>query len=127
MRTMAQASDSLSPKRAAELERQHRHAAIVLALQSATRTIKTQLQAEGIKVNHVSVRDIRIQAEAYLDVHRTRLIAEATAIVEQWTAEGFFGKRAQRAWCSQLASDAQPPELCFDNTISVQMLGAEGS
>ena len=48
------AAPSLSPKRAAERMRQHRHAVIVLARQSAKKAIKAQIRAQGdthVKLN----------------------------------------------------------------------------
>ena len=78
------ATRSLSPKRAAERMRQHRHAVMVLAMQSATKAIKLQLRAQGIKLSQVPPRTIRIFADAYFDVHRANLIAEAKHTIETW-------------------------------------------
>ncbi len=75
-----------------------RSAVFTLALYSAKKAVKRQLQAQGLKVAHYSARDITILAERYLNDHRTELIAEAKETVECWVAEGFFGKRAQRVW-----------------------------
>jgi hypothetical protein len=72
-----------------------------LALQRAMNLTKRQLQAQGLKPNHFSLRDLRIRAEQYLDDHREELVAEAKQIVLRWQREGFFGKRAK------LLNDAQ--------------------
>jgi hypothetical protein len=72
-----------------------------LALQRAMNLTKRQLQAQGLKPNHFSLRDLRIRAEQYLDDHREELVAEAKQIVLRWQREGFFGKRAK------LLSDTQ--------------------
>ena len=64
-----------------------------LALQRAMNLTKRQLQAQGLKPNHFSLRDLRVRAEAYLADHRAELIAEAREIVARWQAEGLFGKR----------------------------------
>jgi hypothetical protein len=64
-----------------------------LALQRAMNLTKRQLQAQGLKPNHFSLRDLRVRAEAYLADHRAELIAEAREIVERWRVEGVFGKR----------------------------------
>jgi hypothetical protein len=73
----------------------------VLALQRAMNLTKRQLQAQGLRPNHFSHRDLRVRAEQYLAEHREELVAEAKVVVERWRLEGFFGKRAK------LLSDAQ--------------------
>jgi hypothetical protein len=72
-----------------------------LALQRAMNLTKRQLQAQGLKPNHFSLRELRGRAEQYLAEHREELIAEAKVVVERWRVEAFFGKRAR------LRSDAQ--------------------
>jgi hypothetical protein len=67
----------------------------VLALQRAMNLTQRQLQAQGLKPNHFSHRDLRVRAEAYLAAHRAELIADAKEIVERCRVEGFFGKRAR--------------------------------
>jgi hypothetical protein len=94
---MAEATPSLSPKRVQEILQRQRHAVITLAIQRAKKAIMAQLQARGEKVAHYSAKDITLLAEAYLAQHRHELVVEAIAIVECWTAQGYFGKRAQRA------------------------------
>ena len=81
---MAQAARSLSPKQILERIRQHRHAVIVLARQSARKAIKAQLRAEGLKLSQFSAKDISIRAEAWFDVHRLELIAEAEHAIATW-------------------------------------------
>src|SRR6516164_8236019 len=75
------ATRSLSPNRIVQKLREHRQCVIVLARQSARKAIKAQLRAEGLKLSQFSAKDISIRAEAYFDVHRERLIAEAEQIV----------------------------------------------
>src|SRR6516225_8517557 len=75
------AKRSLSPNRVAQKLREHRQCVIVLARQSARKAIKAQLRAEGLKLSQFSAKDISIRADAYFDVHRERLIAEAEQIV----------------------------------------------
>ena len=72
---------SLSPNRIAQKLREHRHAVIVLARQSAIKAIKAQIRAQGDKLSQVPGRTIRVFADAYFDVHRERLIAEARQII----------------------------------------------
>lgn len=86
--------------RAAELERQQHSAAITIALQRSKRAIEAKIRARGHKVSHYSARDLRVMAEAHFEQHRAELLADARTTVEQWTAEGFFGKRAQRAYAA---------------------------
>lgn len=54
---------------------------IVLARQSAIKAIKAQIRAQGDKLSQVPGRTIRVFADAYFDVHRERLIAEAGQII----------------------------------------------
>jgi hypothetical protein len=100
---MAGANRTLSPKRAAERMRQHRHAVMVLAKQS--KAIKAQLRAQGVKLSEVSAKDINIQVDTYFDVYRERLIAEAEHTIETWP--GFA------RWCvgTNISSDAQLTNL----------------
>jgi hypothetical protein len=48
---MAEAKGSLSSKRALERMRRHRHAVIVLARQSAKKSVLAQLRAQGLSPN----------------------------------------------------------------------------
>jgi hypothetical protein len=78
------ATKSLSPNRVAQKLREHRHAVIVLARQSAKKAIKAQLRAEGLKLSQFSAKDISIRAEAWFDAHRAELIAEAEHTINTW-------------------------------------------
>ncbi len=100
-------------------------ATMTLALQRAKKSVQAQLRAKGLKLAQFSARDIGLLAEAYLDQHRAELLAGAKAIVERWMAEGFFGKRAQRAWRAKLESDARRSGHCSSNEIAVQNSSAE--
>ena len=64
------------------------HATTVLARLSAIKATKRRLQAQGLKVNHFSRRDLVTRAEAYLQDHRDELFAEAREEVERWRASG---------------------------------------
>ena len=81
---MAQATRTLSPKRVLEKLRQHRACVLTLAHQSAQRPVRAKLRAQGVKLNDVSYRDLRIQAEAHFDAHRAELIAEAEHAIATW-------------------------------------------
>ncbi len=87
-------------------------AIITLARQRAIKAVKLQFQRQGLKPNHIAHRVIVAAAEDYLAQHRAELVAEARVIVERWLAEGFFGKRAQRAWAQRatLNTHAQKPK-----------------
>ena len=82
---------------------------MVLARQAAIKAVKRQLQRQGLrKPTRMSPRELTVLAEDYIAQHRTRLITEAREIVERWEAEGFFGKRAQRASLERFAQTAKP-------------------
>src|SRR5690242_18546482 len=83
-RGIVMAIRSLSPKRVAEKMLRYRHAVIVLARQSAKKAIKAQIRAQGDKLTQVPARTISIFADAYFDVHRERLLAEAEHVIETW-------------------------------------------
>jgi hypothetical protein len=51
----------------------------------------------GLKPQYMPMREMAAMVEEYLDQHWPVLIAEARPIVDRWTAEGFFGKRAARS------------------------------
>jgi hypothetical protein len=72
-------------------------AAVVLAQLRARKTIKDQLRKQGIKTTALSAREISMAAHEYLREHREELMPDAIEAVERWTADGVFGKRAQRA------------------------------
>ena len=112
------ATRSLSPNRIAQKLREHRHAVIVLAHQSAIKAIKAQIRAQGDKLSQVPGRTIRVFADAYFDVHRQRLIAEAEHVI---ATSPYFAR-----WrCAELSSDAQKEKPPISTTSTVQMSGAE--
>lgn len=67
------------------------------ALQVAMDHAKRRLQAQGLRVSQFSHRELVLRAEQYLAAHREELIADAKATVEQWAAEGVFGKRCAKS------------------------------
>jgi hypothetical protein len=98
---MAEATDSVH---LTKLRTRLHIATITLALQAAMKITKHQLRAQGLKPMHMSHRELRVRAEAYLTAHREELIAEASLVVERWRLEGFFGKRAQLSSSAQRAA-----------------------
>jgi hypothetical protein len=69
---------------------------LALARFAARKAVKRELRAKGLRPTHIPPREINALANAYLAAH-PELLAEARVLVERWTAEGVFGKRAQRA------------------------------
>ena len=114
------ATKSLSPNRVAQKLREHRHAVLVLAHQSARKAIKAQLRAEGLKLSQFSAKDISIRAEAWFDVHRQELIAEAEQIIA--TSPYFERWRLPSA---NITSDAQTREQPKSTTFALQISGAK--
>jgi hypothetical protein len=110
--------------RTTELMQHQRSATYSLALQRAKRTVEWQLRAQGEKISHYSHRELVQLAEAELERNRHELIAWAKPIVEQWTREGMFGKRAQRAFGANLTTNAQKENEPNSTTSTVQILGA---
>jgi len=71
-------------------------AIMALARQRAIKAAKREFQRQGLKPAQMAHRAIVVAGQEYLSKH-PELIGEARVIVEGWLAEGFFGKRAQRA------------------------------
>jgi len=71
-------------------------AAICLAQLKARAAVKDNLRKQGLKPAHFAAREITAWAQVYLDEH-PELVADARPVIEAWTMEGRFGKRAQRA------------------------------
>jgi hypothetical protein len=82
-------------------------AARILAQLKARNAVKRELQKQGIKVSQYSAREISSWARLYLEDRHEALIPPAIEQAQRWMLEGFFGKRAQRALCVKLESDAQ--------------------
>ena len=94
---------------------------IVLARQSARKAIKAQLKAEGLKLSQFSAKDISIRADAYFDVHRERLIAEA----EQIVATSPYFARWRLPDCANIETDAQKTKPPISTTSALQISGAK--
>jgi hypothetical protein len=69
---------------------------LALARREARKAVKRELQRQGRRATHIPPREINALANDYLAAH-PELLPEARALVERWTVEGVFGKRAQRA------------------------------
>jgi len=71
---MAEATASLSPN--LDL-----WAVMALARLSATKAVKRQLQAQGVKLHYTSAKEMRALADTYLAKHRANLIAQTAEVV----------------------------------------------
>ena len=94
---MVEAIHSLT--QAQRLAQRQAQAVRVLCERRAQEEIKDQIRRQGkIKLSKVPRRDIVRLARVRLfedAEYRSRLIAEARLIVEEWRREGYFGKAAQ--------------------------------
>jgi hypothetical protein len=92
---MVEANPSLA--RSQRLAQRQLQAVRVLCERRAQEEIKDQIRRQGkVKLSRVPQREIIAMARARVMAdaeYRAKLIAEARPIVDQWTAEGFFGKR----------------------------------
>jgi hypothetical protein len=86
-----------APNHAQRLAQRQAQAVSVLAKRRAIAATKKRLRGMGLKPQYMPLREIVALAEEYLAAHRAVLVAEARPIVDRWTAEGFFGKRAARS------------------------------
>jgi predicted DNA-binding protein (MmcQ/YjbR family) len=82
-------------------------AAHMLAQLRARQAVKRELQKQGLKPAHYAAREISSWAQVYLEDHMAELMPEAIARARAMIASGALGKRAQRALCAKLESDAQ--------------------
>jgi short-subunit dehydrogenase len=69
----------------------------VLARLAAKKAVQAELKAQGVRVTLVRPAEINAQAAEYLANH-PELYQQALERAQRMTAEGVFGKRAQRAW-----------------------------
>lgn len=109
---MAQAS-SLSPVGISAVK--------VLARLAAKKAVQAELRAQGVRVTLVRPAEISERAQVYLQAH-PELYQLALERAKRMTAEGVFGKRAQRAY---LSSAAQTKDTLNSMGSVVQMLGAK--
>jgi hypothetical protein len=81
---MAEAAVNLSPNDAAQRMLRHRSAVMTLARMRAKRAVLLALQAEGLKPQHLSAREIAVLTEYYLNQHRAELTGEAAEAIATW-------------------------------------------
>jgi hypothetical protein len=82
-------------------------AARCLAMLRSRNAVKDELRKHGLKPAHYSAREITSWAYVYLDDHCAELIPDALEQARAMILSGAMGKRAQRALCAKLESDAQ--------------------
>jgi hypothetical protein len=99
-------------------------ASFVLALQRARNAVKEELKRQRRRLADVECKEITALAREYLDAH-PELVADARPVVESWIARGVFGKRAQRAFCATLKTNAQTQSEPKSITSTVQISGAK--
>jgi hypothetical protein len=103
---MVEANHSLSRHTPLTIAQRQRMATMTRAMQLARGAVKEALKRQRVRLADVDTKDISSWALVYLDDH-PELIDQARPVVEAWFARGVFGKRAQRAFCAKLESDAQ--------------------
>jgi hypothetical protein len=113
---MAQATRSLSPKRALERMQRHRHAVILLALQRAKRSVQAGIRAKGLRICDFAAKEITLLAEAELERNRAQLIAEAEEAIATWP-----GFERWRLPVANISSAAQTTEARKSITSAVQI------
>ncbi len=89
-------------------------AVMTLARRSATKTVKAQLKAQGVKLTYVPSRDIAALARDYLAQNRAFFIVEAKQAIATWP-------EFARWRCAEIASDAQTGERPKSITSAVQI------
>ena len=84
-------------------------------MHAAKHEVKEAIRREGkVKLSRVPARDITAMAKARLfedAEYRARLIADAKRVVEQWRAEGYFGKAVQHSKDLHKPGSGEPQAL----------------
>jgi hypothetical protein len=100
-------------------------AAHALAMLRSRNAVKDSLRAQGLKPAHYSAREITSWAMLYLDEHSAELIPAAMREAERMILSGAMGKRAQRALCATLITNAQSENEPISTTSALQISGAK--
>jgi hypothetical protein len=93
----------------------------VLARLAAKRIVQQQLRDQGIRITTYPYADLMRQAHEYLDAHPELYVA-ALERAKRMTADGVFGKRAQRAYLNNNAQKQNEPKSIGS---AVHLLGAK--
>lgn len=121
---MVEANHSISRHTPLTIAQRQRMAVMTLAMRNARKEVERHMKSHRLRLCDVEHREIVSWALVYLDDH-PELIDAARPMVESWFARGVFGKRAQRAFCAKLESDAQQAQPHKSITSTVQNSGAE--
>jgi hypothetical protein len=124
---MVEANPSLA--RSQRLAQRQLQAVRVLGERRAQEEIKDQIRREGrVKLRSVPRREIIAMARARLfedGEYRERLVAEARPIVDQRTAEGFFGKQAAQRQLERNSKHLSNSERCGSQGLSLNECHAQ--
>ena len=90
-------------------------AAHVLAMLHARNAVKAELRKFGLKPSHYSAREISSWTEVFFDDHCADLMPPAIEQAQRWMLEGFFGKRAQKAFIKELGIEQSQGEESVAN------------
>jgi hypothetical protein len=93
----------------------------VLARLAAKRAVQAKLKDQGVRVTTFPYAELMRQAAEYLANHPELYVA-AHERAKRMTADGVFGKRAQRAY---LKTNAQSQNEPISTASTVQMSGAK--
>jgi hypothetical protein len=93
----------------------------VLARLAAKKAVQAKLKDQGVRVTVYPYAELMRLAAEYLDKH-PELYQQALERAKRMTAEGVFGKRAQRAYLLTIAQSENEPKSI---TSTVQMSGAK--
>ena len=110
----AQMTDTTLHEIHSEPLRAYPHLVHTLAFHGAMKVVKHGIAARGEKLIEWSARDLRIEAEAYLDANRAELLVKTIEAIR--TTPAFLSlaekeaRRRGRMWPLQPKSD-QPPRL----------------
>jgi hypothetical protein len=85
------ATQSLSPKRAAEGMQRFQSAVRTIALVRAKKAVQARIRARGESISDYSCRDISIMANAHFAQHQEELINKAAAVVATFAEFSRYG------------------------------------
>jgi Resolvase, N terminal domain len=112
---MVEANHSLS-----QIQARITRASFVFALERARNAVKEELKKQRRRLADVEAKEVSARAHDYLCSH-PELVLDARPVIESWIRAGKFGKRAQRAFCAKLESDAQRESAWSVERIGVQI------
>jgi hypothetical protein len=82
---------------------------------AAREAVKHNIRAEGLKVQHFSVREISVMAEAFAEKHREALVAGALRLIERSPELQRMLAKEQRAWEKRIAKAGHILGQCVDS------------